>query len=38
MTDIVILVLAMAATGAFAGLIAGLFGIGGGIVLSLIHI
>ena len=33
MTDIVILVLAMAATGAFAGLIAGLFGIGGGIVM-----
>lgn len=33
MTDIWILVLAMAATGAFAGLIAGLFGIGGGIVM-----
>jgi len=33
MTDIWILVVAMAATGAFAGLIAGLFGIGGGIVM-----
>ena len=33
MADIWVLVLAMAATGAFAGLIAGLFGIGGGIVM-----
>ena len=33
MTDIWVLVVAMAATGAFAGLIAGLFGIGGGIVM-----
>ena len=30
MQDIWVLVLAMAATGAFAGLIAGMFGIGGG--------
>jgi uncharacterized membrane protein YfcA len=33
MADIWFLVLAMAATGAFAGLIAGLFGIGGGVVM-----
>lgn len=33
MQDIWVLVLAMAATGAFAGLIAGMFGIGGGIVM-----
>ena len=33
MTDILLLVVAMAATGAFAGLVAGLFGIGGGVVM-----
>lgn len=33
MSDILILVIALAATGAFAGLIAGLFGIGGGVVM-----
>lgn len=33
MSEIVILVIALAATGAFAGLIAGLFGIGGGVVM-----
>ncbi|MHA6288301.1 sulfite exporter TauE/SafE family protein [Maricaulis sp. CAU 1757] len=33
MADIAVLVLAMAATGALAGLIAGLFGIGGGVVM-----
>lgn len=33
MTEMIVLVLALAATGAFAGLIAGLFGIGGGVVM-----
>jgi len=33
MTDMLLLVAAMAATGAFAGLVAGLFGIGGGVVM-----
>ncbi|SDM04381.1 sulfite exporter TauE/SafE family protein [Maricaulis salignorans] len=33
MTDMLVLIAAMAATGAFAGLVAGLFGIGGGVVM-----
>jgi uncharacterized membrane protein YfcA len=33
MTDILLLVAALAATGAFAGLVAGMFGIGGGVVM-----
>lgn len=33
MTDILLLIAVMAATGAFAGLVAGLFGIGGGVVM-----
>lgn len=33
MSELLILVIALAATGAFAGLIAGLFGIGGGVVM-----
>ncbi|WP_417468927.1 sulfite exporter TauE/SafE family protein [Maricaulis sp.] len=33
MTDMLLLVAVMAATGAFAGLVAGLFGIGGGVVM-----
>lgn len=33
MTDMLILIAVMAATGAFAGLVAGLFGIGGGVVM-----
>ena len=33
MSDLVLLLIALAATGAFAGLIAGLFGIGGGVVM-----
>ena len=33
MEDYYVLILALAATGALAGLIAGLFGIGGGIVM-----
>ena len=35
MTDMLLLVAVMAATGAFAGLVAGLFGIGGGVGNSL---